>query len=71
VSRVKAGRVPKAHHELRRHLEGFDRVDVVSDEVRDFIEESFPDLLAELPPRKPPAPSTPRRRSPTRTGCAR
>jgi hypothetical protein len=70
MSRVKSyGRVPKAKRAaLRRQLESFDRIDVASDEMREIVEASFPDLLANLPPRKPPAPSTPRRRSRTRTG---
>jgi hypothetical protein len=51
MSRVKSGRVPKAHHEFRRHLEGFDCNDVASDQMREIVEESFPDLLAKLPPR--------------------
>jgi hypothetical protein len=68
--RLKSGRVPKAHHEFRRHLEGFDCNDVASDQMREIVEESFPDLLAKLPPRKPPAPSVLSRRSRTHTGSA-
>ena len=69
MSRVKSpSRVPKAQRNtLRRHLEAFDRIDVVTDDMREIIQQSYPDLLAKLPPRKPPAPSTSKRRSPTRT----
>jgi hypothetical protein len=51
MSRVKPQvRVPKTRRDaLRRHLEGFDRIDIVSDEVRDLVAESFPELLAKLP----------------------
>ena len=70
MSGVKSqARVPHTERAaLRRHLEGFDRIDVVSDDMRNLIEECFPDLLGKLPPKMPPAPSILRRRSPTRTG---
>jgi len=41
---------------------GFDRIEAVSDDIRDLAEESFPDLPAKLPPRKPPPPSAVRPR---------
>lgn len=46
MSRVKShDRVPKAKRDtLRRHLELFDRIDVVSDEMRNLIEECFLDF---------------------------
>jgi hypothetical protein len=50
---------------LRRQLaESFERIDEVSDELRVMIARDFPDLLAKLPPRKPPAESI--RRTPGR-----
>jgi len=62
MSRVQpAGRV-HGHRDLRRSLEGFERLDLVSDEMRNLDEESFCELLGKLPPRKPRTPSISRRR---------
>jgi hypothetical protein len=55
-------RVPNQDWLRRQLLESFARADAVSDELRVMIARDFPDLLATLPPRKPPAPSTARRR---------
>ena len=52
---------------LGQQLEAFDRSDVVSDETKQN-QESFPDLLGKLPPRKPAAPSIGRARRRRRTG---
>jgi len=46
---------------LRREIEGFDTIEVISDEMRKLIEQAFPDLVHRLPPR--PRPATPIRRS--------
>jgi hypothetical protein len=36
---------------LRREIESFDNIDVVADEMRELIEQAFPDLIDRLPPR--------------------
>ena len=36
---------------LRSHIESFDSIDVVADEMRELIEQAFPDLIDKLPPR--------------------
>jgi hypothetical protein len=38
---------------LRGRLEAFDRIDFVSDEMRELIANQWPRLLAKLRPRKP------------------
>jgi hypothetical protein len=42
---------------VRAAIGGFDTIDAVSDEFREMVAEQAPELLAKLPPRKPPAPS--------------
>jgi len=39
--------------QLRRQIESFGSADIVTDELRGLIESQWPDLLANLPPRKP------------------
>jgi len=54
MSRVKLqGRVLSKPElaELRRHVESFDSIDVVTEDMRQLIEQAFPDLIDKLPPR--------------------
>jgi hypothetical protein len=36
---------------LRRQIEDFDTIEVISDEMRKLIEQTFPDLVHKLPPK--------------------
>jgi hypothetical protein len=67
MSRVKpSGRVSRPtappRDPLRAAIESFDTIDVVAPEMREIIAQSYPDLLATLPPKMPPAGPASRRR---------
>ena len=38
--------------QIRAHLDGFDSIEAVTDEMRALIESEWPELLAKLPPRE-------------------
>lgn len=49
------GRVlsPSELKQIRREIEGFETIDVIDDDMRELIEQQWPDLAGKLPPRKP------------------
>ena len=62
VSRPKPATITPPPLDVRKALAGFADITAVADEFREMVADQAPELLDRLPPKKPPARSTKRRK---------